>query len=219
MNAVANVRPDSLHTAFLLILPRIEQHAQIVHRATRCPDQRQDQIAETVALAYQWFVRLARRGKDASQFVSALATYAARAVRSGRRLCGQERAKDVLSPRAQRQHGFTVERLPIATQVSHECLYGESDGQRRLDEYEERLHDNRRTPVPDQAAFRIDFRSWLRTLTSRERRLIRAMARNERTKDLSRQFDLSAGRISQLRRQFQEAWEAFGNGQLATEVG
>ena len=32
------------------------------------------------------------------------------------------------------------------------------------------------------------------------------MAHNERTKDLSRQFELSPGRISQLRREFRDGW-------------
>jgi hypothetical protein len=44
--------------------------------------------------------------------VSTLATVAARAVRSGRRVCGQERAKDELSALAQQRHGFVVEKLP-----------------------------------------------------------------------------------------------------------
>ena len=61
----------------------------------------------------------------------------------------------------------------------------------------------------DQAAFRIDFPAWLGTLTGRERRLIRAMARNERTKDLSRQFEVSPARISQLRRAFHLDWLHF----------
>lgn len=210
--------PDHLHAAFLVILPRIELHAKIYHRDTKCPDQRQDRIAETVALAFRWFVGLARRGKDASQFASALGSYAARAVRCGRRITGQESARDVMSPCAQRRRGFKVERLPHSTAVPHEELYGETDGQRQLDEYEERLQDNTVTPPPEQAAFRIDFARWLRSLTPRERRLIRAMARNERTKDLSRQFDLSPGRISQMRRQFHDGWEDFCGDSAAVEV-
>jgi DNA-directed RNA polymerase sigma subunit (sigma70/sigma32) len=63
--------------------------------------------------------------------------------------------------------------------------------------------------------FRLDFKDWLRSLTPRERRIIRAMARNERTKDLSRQFEVSPGRISQMRREFKEGWERFGEGATA----
>ena len=42
----------------------------------------------------------------------ALASLAARAVRNGRRACGQESAKDALSAAAQRRHNFTTYQLP-----------------------------------------------------------------------------------------------------------
>ena len=101
-----------LQARFLSILPRIELHGRISFGHVPCPGRRADAIAEMVALAWTWHLRLAQRGKDATRFPGALAIYAARAVRSGRRVCGQERAKDVLSPSAQRQHRFVVERLP-----------------------------------------------------------------------------------------------------------
>jgi len=63
--------------------------------------------------------------------------------------------------------------------------------------------------VPEQVAFRLDFASWLQSLTPRERRLIQAMAQNERTKDLARAFEVSPGRISQLRREFEQGWKHF----------
>ena len=42
-----------------------------------------------------------------------------------------------------------------------------------------------------------------------ERKIVRAMARNERTHDLSQQFGVSPGRISQLRRDFALSWQDF----------
>jgi hypothetical protein len=112
----------------------------------------------------------------------------------------------VLSPVAQRKGGFRVERLPASTRSPQEQLYATPDGQALHDAFEERLRDNTLTPVPDQAAFRIDFPAWLKTLTGRERRLIRLMARNERTKDLSKRLGVSPGRVSQLRREFRDGW-------------
>ena len=197
---------ELLRNQFLALLPRLELHARITFRGVRCPDRRADAVAETVALAWKWHVRLAERGKDVTRFPAAFAALAARAVRCGRRLCGQELAKEVLSPVAQRTHGFRVEHLPASTRSPHEQLHATPQGQALLDAFEERLRDNTLTPVPDQVAFRIDFPNWLRTLTGRERRLVRAMAHNERTKDLSRQFELSPGRISQLRREFRDGW-------------
>ena len=61
----------------------------------------------------------------------------------------------------------------------------------------------------DQVQFRIDFPAWLKTLTGRERRMIRVMMRNERTKDVSKQFEISPGRVSQLRQEFKQGWERY----------
>jgi hypothetical protein len=81
-----------LHDRFLSrILPAVERHARVYFRHLRSADQ-EDAVAETIAIAWRWFLRLTERGKDAARFPSALAGYAARAVNSGRRLCGMENA-------------------------------------------------------------------------------------------------------------------------------
>ena len=200
---------DQLHARFLALLPRLELHARVTFRGLRCPGLKEDAVQEVLALCWQWFLRLTERGKDATAFAGALAGYAARAVRSGRRLCGTERAREVLSPVAQRKGGFRVEHLPASTHSPHEQLYATPRGQALLDAFEERLRDNTLTPILDQVVFRLDFPAWLQTLTGREQRLIRALARGERTKDLSQAFEVSPGRISQLRRAFRDAWLRF----------
>ena len=101
---------SELHRQFLAILPRIERHARIYFRHLKCDVKKEEAVADAIALAWRWFVRLVRRGKDVSGFVSTLATFAAKAVRSGRRVCGMEKGKDVLSPRAQQRHGFARRR-------------------------------------------------------------------------------------------------------------
>ncbi len=64
-----NTRPaEQMHAGFLVLLPRIETHALIAFRHLRCPDRRADAVAETVALAWKWYLDLARRGKDAARF-------------------------------------------------------------------------------------------------------------------------------------------------------
>jgi hypothetical protein len=63
--------------------------------------------AEVLAISWKWWLRLVERGKNPEEFVSAIATFAVKQVRSGRRLAGQDKAKDVLSPRAQRTKGWT----------------------------------------------------------------------------------------------------------------
>jgi hypothetical protein len=186
----------SLHDRFLRLLPRIERHGRVYFRHVQCRQKKADYIAEMIALCWKWMLRLETQGKDGFQFPTALATYAAKQVKSGRRVCGQEKAKDAMSPTAQQRHGFVVGKLPD---------YSTLDG----NPLAEALHDNTRTPPPDAAAFRIDFPAWLATRTERDRRIIEQMGLNHRTSDLARRFGVVPGRISQLRREYQEDWTRF----------
>lgn len=187
---------DALQTAFLALVPRIETHARIYFRHVRCLDKRADLVADTVALAWTWYRRLVERGKDVAHFKMAFIFLVTRAVKSGRRLTGQEKAKDVLSPSAQKRHGFAVATLP-----SHSTLNGTP--------VEEALRDNTRSEVPDQVCFRIDFADWLASLTDRDRRIVMDMAVGERTRHLAHKYGVSPGRVSQKRREFQQDWTAF----------
>jgi hypothetical protein len=186
----------ALHAAFLTILPRIETHASVVFRHLRCPHRLADCVQETVSLAWKWFVRLAIKGKDAREFPSALATYAAKAVKSGRRVCGQEKGKDVLSPLAQQRRGFAVASLPRRSTLSGNPL-------------SEALTDNTRSPVPEQVHFRLDFPEWLVQLGDRNRRIAEDMALGHRTQDLAEMHKVTQARISQLRREFHDGWLRF----------
>jgi hypothetical protein len=197
-----------LHATFLHILPRVERHGRVYFRHL-CPDRKADALQEMRAMAWKWLLQMHERGKDPTCFLKAFTTFLARAVNSGRRLAGMAKAKDVLNPHAQRRHGFQVERLPTSLRSGHEHLYASPLGQELQDELEERLCDNTLTPVPDQVQFRVDFPAWLKTLTPRERRIVRGMMRNERTIDLSKRFDVSPGRISQMRRELHDDWMRF----------
>jgi hypothetical protein len=199
----------TLQSTFLDLVPRIQTHGQVVFRFLKCPHKRADAIAEMVALCWSWFIRLVERGKDPTQFPTTLADFAARAVRSGRRLAGMERSRDVLSPRAQQRFCFAVEPYPSSTASCFDDLYGTVHGQRNQDVWEERLQDNTRTPVIDQVAFRIDFPTWLATQTERNVRIAEAMIRGERTLDLARRFGLSPGRVSQIRQQLYQDYQRF----------
>ena len=197
-----------LHARFLVILPRVELHGRIYFRFLSL-DQKDDLIQEMRALAWKWYLRLHERGKNPRDFMKAFTTLLARAVNSGRRLAGMAKSKDVMNPATQRRFGFGVEPLPTSPRLSHEQLYALPKGQDLHDAFEERLRDNTTTPVPDQVQFRIDWPAWLATLSGRERRMIRVMAKNESTKELARQFDLSPARISQKRSEFRDEWQRF----------
>lgn len=187
---------NPLHVAFLSIMDKIETHACICFRDIKCPAKKADRIAEVIGLCWRWFRRLAERNKDATQFPSALADFAVRAVRSGRRVCGQLRPNDVLSEVAQQNRGFTVEKLPDYSTLNGTPI-------------EEALQDNTRSAVPDQVAFRIDLPAWRRTHTQRNRRIMDDLMMGERTQDVARKYRMSAGRISQLRYQFKRDWQRF----------
>ena len=58
----------SLHAAFLELLPKLQTHAHIYFRHVKCADKRADKVAETLALAWKWYVRLQQRGQDVSRF-------------------------------------------------------------------------------------------------------------------------------------------------------
>jgi hypothetical protein len=206
---LAGVCVAVLHARFLRLLPKIETHARIIFRGVRCPVQQEDRVQECVALGWKWFLRLSEQGKDVFDFPMAFAALLTRAVKCGRKLCGQERSREVLSFVAQARHGFGVEPLPHSISSSHECLYASPLGQQAQDAFEERLRDNTQTPVADQVAFRIDFPLWRCTRTERDRRVIDALMAGGRTKDVSQRFGLSPGRVSQLRRDFLEDWRRF----------
>lgn len=189
---------EHLHAAFLTLVPRIETHGRIYFRHLRCAHRREEALAEMTALCWKWFLRLTERGKDADRFAAALVGFAARAVRSGRRACGQERAKDVMSPLAQARHDFVVEHLPEGSTLGGNA-------------YDEALADNTQTPVPEQAAFRADFPRWRDSFSDRDREIMDRLMMGERTQDVAREFGISPARVSQLRREFMTSWDQFGD--------
>ena len=195
-HASAHPFSKELHAGFLALLPRVERLARGYFRHVACPGRRADAVAEAVALAWNWYRRLAKQGRDAAGFAVSLALLAARAASSGRRLCGQERAQDALSPVARMRHGFAVVSLTDLAPVSGDPLV-------------EALRDNTATPPDQQAAFRIDFAAWLRRLGRRRRRVARRLMLGERAYEVARWFGVSPGRVSQLRRELERDWEAF----------
>jgi FixJ family two-component response regulator len=64
---------------------------------------------------------------------------------------------------------------------------------------------------------RLDFDSWLSTLSNRDRRLAEKLAFGETTGAVARKFRISAARVSQLRGELCASWHRFV-GELA-EVG
>lgn len=185
-----------MHERFMALVPRIERHGRIQFRHLKCPGQKADCVAEMVALCWKWIKRLNEQGKDGFAFPMVLASFAAKHVKAGRKVAGQESAQDAMNPIAQQRHSFTVQSMPAYSTLEGNPL-------------EEALHDEGKTPIPDLAAFRIDFPAWLATRTERDRRMIEQLGMNHRTTDVANRFGLAFGRISQLRREYREDWTRF----------
>ena len=188
------MRRARIQTLFLQHLPRIEAHATLALRHVRCEDTRADMIAEMVAIAWRAFVRLARRGKKPEEFITTLALRCSQAVRAGRRLVGSESAKDALSRIAAVRHNFSVAHL---------------GGEGLPEGVKEALADCDRGRVPERVAFRIDFPTWRARIAKRDRKVLDALASGAGTGEVAEQFQVSPGRVSQLRREFLTSWLAF----------
>jgi hypothetical protein len=211
---------EQLHDQFLRLVPRIESHARFIFRSVRCAVRREDAMQECRALAWKWFVRLHERGKNIDEFVTHFITLVGRAVKSGRRLTGMAKAKDVMNERCQAKHGFRVQALATSTRTSRETRYSKPNGQEEQDAFEERLRDNAVTPPPDAAAFRVDFPQWRATQSERDSRLIDLLMLDTPTQDAARVFGVSPGRVSQKRRKFHDDWLRFhGEGMPGASCG
>ena len=78
--------------------------------------------------------------------------------------------------------------------------------------------NGKKTPPPEQTAFRLDFPAWRATLADRDRRLMHDLMVGERTADVARQYGMTPGRVSQKRRQFMQDWQRFGEPPAATAL-
>ena len=87
-----------------------------------------------------------------------------------------------------------------------EILYAHAQGQNLQDTFEERLRDNTQSPVPDQAAFRIDWPTYFNSLTDRDQRLAEFLSLGHTAKQAARVFGISPARVTQLRQQWCREW-------------
>lgn len=75
--------------------------------------------------------------------------------------------------------------------------------------WQEILIEDKKHGPAEIAATRLDFAAWLRTLPGRVRHIAKTLAVGETTSNVARKFRVSPGRISQVRRELKDSWEAF----------
>jgi DNA-directed RNA polymerase specialized sigma24 family protein len=183
-----------LHDGFLELLPKIKS---LAWRALRCRPmhEREDAMAEVVAIAYMMYRRLVETGKSETAYATPLARFAILRYFDGRHVNGNVSARDAYSSEAQAGGERYLQRL-------FEFDYTE-------DRWREAVIDNHQTPVPDQVQFRMDFPVWLETLTRRDRKVAETLVEGESVGAVARMFGISSSRVSQLRSEFRDGWESF----------
>jgi hypothetical protein len=188
---------------FVLIIPVIRNHARVSFCKMQ-PEEKEELIEECLANAFRAYARLLELGKHDLIYPTVLAKFAVKQVRSGRRVGGKLNCQDVLSLYAQKRKAIKIERLDRFDPEEQAWL--------------EAVVEDTETPVPEQVAFRVDFPAWLKQYQVPKRRLAKTLALGYTTNEAARRFDLSASRISQLRRAFEKSWEAYQGEEEAAEA-
>jgi hypothetical protein len=178
-----------LSAQFEAMIPRIESYAGARHRHLN-PEARDELIQNSVALAWIRYLALAAQGKHQDPAVVEGMIFWSISHSGQGRLAhgkGQSKAKCVLDYSRRGLRGVKLERPNLDLHVS-------------LD-----------SPVPVQAAFRVDTSAWLATLTARDRQIALDLAEGYTTGEVARRNGVSPARISQLRREFEESFREYHN--------
>ena len=198
----ASQHPKRSHDDFVLLIPVIREHARFSFRKNR-PEEKEELIEECLANAFRAYVRLMELGKEAMIYPTVLAKYAVRQVRSGRKVGGCLNSNDILSRYAQLRRNITIKRLD------------RYDPEEKA--WKEAVIEDPETPIPEQVAFRVDFPTWLKQYQAPKRRVAEALALGYTTNEASKRFNVTAGRISQLRGEFEKSWGEFQGEEEAVE--
>jgi hypothetical protein len=192
---MTELAPPHGHAAFLSLLPRLQTHARVRFRHLNSSD-REEAVADVVAYGFASFLRLIRRGKDPTAFPAVFAHFVARAVANGRGVIRRLSARDLLAARP-RDERTRVHRLDDPMPGGGWWRDAALD---------------RRVRVDEQAAFNLDFPAWLATLPAVKRRVAELLARGHGTDEAASRTGLSAGRVSQQRRELADSWFDFHAG-------
>ena len=177
------------------MLPSIKRYARIAFRHLN-PEEKEERVQNVLTNTWEALVRLARRGKLDQAFPSILAKFGVKQTRDHRVTGGHLNIRDILAKYCQLNKNVVVERLDKFNDLE-DC-------------WEEAVvQDTRNAPVPDIVAFRVDFADWLKSLNRRDRRIAEFLSLGHRTSTAARKFRVTAGRVSQLRRELADSWRKF----------
>ena len=180
------------HDLFLALLPRIRRNVRFAFRRFD-HEERAEAIQAAVAHAWTAYEQLVRLGKENLAYAVPLARYAVARVRDGRPVGSRLGTRDVMSERGRRRRGECIERLD------------QHDGSG----WREIVVEDRHAGPAAVATMRIDFASWLASLSGRDRRVAEVLAGGESTKLAAKRFGVAPSRISQLREKLRRLWLEF----------
>ncbi|WP_166821993.1 hypothetical protein [Thalassoroseus pseudoceratinae] len=190
------------HRDFLNMLPTIQKQADFAFRHLNA-NRAEEAIQEVVCNCFQAYARLVEQNRSHVGNPTSLARYAIAQVRSGRLVGQSMNVHDVTSRHCQRQTGVRAQSL---------CRWNDREHQ-----WQEMLVEDGHATPADLAASRIDFPAWLKTLDPRDQQIALKLSNGESTQKVAKLFRISAGRVSQLRRELRDAWRAF-HGELDCEA-
>jgi len=173
---------------FVAMLPVIQQKLRLAF-CRLDPEAREDAIAEGVVHTLLAYLRLHEQGRAEVATPSSLAWYSSREVKRGRPAAGRMNSKEPLSRYAQISNDIEVERLP--------------------NNWIDAMVEDKRAPVVDQVAAKMDVGAWFATLTRRMKAIAKDLAFGCSTSEVAKKYGVTPGRISQMRRTLEESWAAF----------
>ena len=182
------------HDQFLRMLPAIERYARRAFSRLNAAE-KEEGIQAVAAHAAAAYARLAQLQKQEAATATTLAKFAVKQHRAGRLLGSHVNCRDVGSVSCRRR-GCVVH---------------------ALSELKDSLCETKRATPAEIAACRIDLGDWLQTLSARDQRLALALASGEPTSGVARIFQITAGRVSQLRQELYQSWLRF-TGEAAIEA-
>jgi hypothetical protein len=187
------------HAGFLTLLPQIQEYLRFGFRKLPACE-RDEAMAEAIAHTAIAYARLYERGKLDVAFASSLAAYAVKQFFSGRRVGTKLNVNDVSSRYAQRMRGFAVKSL---------------DQRAASGEWKETLIEDQTSGPAEIAAARLDVEAWLAGMPRLKRDMAETLATGEGTSATGKRFNLSAGRVSQVRRELAKSWADYQGEALA----
>jgi len=174
---------STLQAVFVRRIPALRKMARISFRHLP-PEAKEESITNAIGLTWKAFYRLFHRGRaEEPGILDSCMRFAIRQTRAGRTPQGCPRAKDDLSRRWV--------------------------GPTRLPDFDLEQFVGRFTPVFDQVSFRVDVPQFMGTLNDRQRRMAVDLAGGMSTSEAAKKYSLSAGRISQFRKEFKGLFDVY----------